>query len=217
MLGRHLRARQQCYVVRLSLSLIDDRQDAVGGGCAKATTVTCSKLGAYGNVSAGDAAAGPESLCPATCGLSDSAAPRKGPVREETFFLRNGVDIACASASTLHAPSDAQPFRLLEACLFLRRSYPPVRNNRAAGSPFPPSSTASEASSARQTRPLAPRRQCSVTCLCFSTPPRATNAPPSPRHLHRGGGVGATAADARHVTVRVCHPSGPSAPVPTRT
>jgi len=189
-----------------------------GGGCTKAATVTpCSKLRALGNVSTGDAAAGPESLCP---GPAVCWAPlRRG--RDLWYQRRSLVEkwgrLRWASASTLHVPSDAHPFRLLEASLFLRKSCPPVRHSRAAGSPVSPSRTASEASSARQTRPLAPRRQCSVASLFFSTHPRATNAPPSPRLFHRRGGVGATAPDVRHLTVRVGRPSGPSAQLPTRT
>ena len=46
---------------------------------------TCSTLGAQGNVSTGDAAAGTESLFLATSGLSGSAGPRKGSVIQETF------------------------------------------------------------------------------------------------------------------------------------
>jgi len=121
-------------------------------------------------------------------------------------------------------------------CLYLLYMYPQtpfpsvcwrlplpaqVLSTRAAQpygrSPVRPSSTASEASSAQQTRPLALRRQCCVARPCFSAHPRATNAPPSPRRSHNSGREGATAPDARHVTIRVRRLSGPSAPLLTRT
>jgi len=86
MLGRHVRKRQPYIVVEHSCSVIVCRHDAVGGGCTKTEIVTtCSTLGAQGKVSTGDAAPGPDSLFPATSGLSGSAGPRKGSVIQETF------------------------------------------------------------------------------------------------------------------------------------
>jgi len=137
-------------------------------------------------------------------------------MRNETFSC--SIVVSAPLGLCLHSTcAFRHPSRLLGASLLPHRSCPRARHSRAAGPSVPPPSTALAASSARQTHPLAQRRRCSVDCPCFSTHPRATDAPPIPRRFHCSGGVGVTAPDARNVTVRVGHPSGRSALLSTCT